>query len=192
VRFAGSKTRHHFGGVGAALVVIGVLVAVVVAGLVGPHRGDPSQKLPAAGASASYLSAAVSARAEPAATPAALASAWPTAAVSPGDTVLAYLNAVDDRDIALALTYLAPGSSERSFWTGSYRDSLPLPENEYHDVQCSQGTPFGPDPSARSSVGCSFNISEDWSGWSKGLVTEWGFSLEREAPGPWLIYEEGQ
>jgi hypothetical protein len=64
----------------------------------------------------------------------------------------------------------------------------------FENVQCrpaSESNAEITDTGTRAVVVCEFDIREDWGGFSAGHY-HWGVLLERQPPGPWLIYDWGQ
>ena len=101
--------------------------------------------------------------------------------------MLAYFKLMNQGNIALAAERWVPGSAG-----ASWRDVPPA--NFFQNVRCQPGQRHDGgvgDTPTDAGVACEFDIRQDWGGFSAGYW-QWGVSLRRQPPGPWLIYDWGQ
>lgn len=110
-----------------------------------------------------------------------------TALESPVSVALAIFDAMNSGEMSLAASYWTPEDR------GHFAQSVP-PPNVFQNVTCRPGQRYDGelgDTDTDAGVSCEFDMREAWSGFEAGHW-QWGVSLRRQAPGPWLIYSWGQ
>ena len=106
---------------------------------------------------------------------------------SPVSVALAIFDAMNRGEMSRAASYWAPEVR------GHFAQSVP-PPNVFQNVTCRPGPRYNGqmgDTDTDAGVSCEFDIRESWGGFDAGHW-QWGVSLRRTAPEPWLIYSWGQ